>query len=78
MILIKDMRMRVNFFSFFMHYYTFFLENKHAIMQMMEPRLAGCASQNTGSELWLELGVTIPLKPKVNLINWHLNPYLEN
>jgi len=68
--------MRVNFFRFFSCIIIYlFLENKHAMMQMMEPRLAGCASQITGSELWLELGVAIHLKPKVNLINWHLNPF---
>jgi hypothetical protein len=49
MILKKDMRMRVNFFSFFaffiIHFFIFFallsFENKHAMMQMMEPWQVG-------------------------------------
>jgi hypothetical protein len=64
----NDMHEDISFFFFFLFDFFllhYFFENKYAMMQMMQTRLAGCVSRSTGSKLRLEFGTTNHLRPKV-------------
>ena len=69
-------RLAFFFFLFFpkkINYFAFLLKNKHAMMHMMQTRLASCASLNTGSKLRLELW-SQSSETQSQLVNCRLNP----
>jgi hypothetical protein len=64
------------FVSFFL--LRFFLKNKYAMMQMMQTRLVGYVSQNTGSKLRLELGTTNSSETQSHLRPQNSEPIVTN
>ena len=48
------------------------------MMQMMQTRLVGCVSRNTGSKLWLELGTTNSFETQSHLRPQNSEPIVTN